>query len=56
VRSSKNFPEQAFDPVPDDGIADFARDRDAEAMMAKSILPAEKHKPLSLGPPPLTVY
>ncbi len=56
VRLAENLPEQAFDPVPDHGVPDFSRDRDSKAMMAKSVLPAEEHKPPSLCPPPLTVY
>jgi len=56
VRPAKNLPEQAFDPVPDHGTSDLARDRDSKAMMAKFVSPAEEHKPPGLCPPPLTVY
>lgn len=56
VRPSKSLPEQALDPVPDHSTTDFARGRDSKAMMTKFVLPAEEHKPLSLCPPPLTVY
>lgn len=55
VRLAEYLPEQAFDPVPDHGVPDFSRDRDSKAMMAKSVLPAEEHKPPSLCPPPLIV-
>lgn len=56
VRPAKSLPEQAFDPVPDHRAPDFARDRESEAMMAKSVLPAEEHKPPGLCPSPLVVY
>ncbi len=56
VRPAEDLPELAFNPVPGHGIPDFSRDRDSEAMMAKSVLPAEEHKPPGLCPPPLTVY
>ncbi len=38
---AKNFPDEAFEPVPDDCRADLARNGNAEAMMPKTIHFAE---------------